>query len=64
MYVFMIVICVVGSLYGAEWMKWAHYMSYVFTFYTFLLMALVVYNVAFVYVQVGELSSFARVFDY
>lgn len=61
-YILMIVLCVVWSLYGAEWTKQAHYLSYVFSLYTFLLMALVVYNVVFVYVGVGEMSSFGSVF--
>lgn len=59
----MIMFCVVWSLYSAEWTKHAHFLSFVFSLYTYLLMGLVVYNVVWVYVGVEEMSSFASVFD-
>ena len=48
-YIFMILLCVVWSLYGTEWTKQAHYLSYIFSFYTFLILFLVIYNVVGVY---------------
>jgi hypothetical protein len=48
-YIFMILLCVVWSLFGTEWTKQAHYLSYIFSFYTFLLLFLVIYNVVGVY---------------
>lgn len=48
-YIFMIILCVTWSLFGMEWTKHAHYISYIFSFYTFLLMALVIFNVVGVY---------------
>jgi chitin synthase len=59
----MILLCVVWSLHGQEWTKQAHYLSYIFSFYTFLLMFLVLYNVVQVYIGVGFLQSFAQIFD-
>jgi hypothetical protein len=55
-YIFMIILSVVWSLYGTEWTKQAHYLSYIFSFYTFLLLALVIYNVVGVYLEVGFLG--------
>lgn len=51
-YIFMILLCVVWSLFGQEWTKKAHYLSYIFSFYTFLLLSLVIYNVVGVYLQI------------
>lgn len=48
-YIFMILLCVVWSLYGQEWTKKAHYLSYIFSFYTFLLLGMVIFNVVGVY---------------
>ena len=48
-YIFMIILSVTWSLFGTEWTKSAHYISYIFSFYTFLLMGLVIYNVTGVY---------------
>jgi hypothetical protein len=48
-YVFMIILSVTWSLFGTEWTKSAHYISYIFSFYTILLLALVIYNVTGVY---------------
>lgn len=57
LYIFMIILCVTWSLLGTEWTKHAHIISYIFSFYTFLLMVLVVYNVVGVYLQVDTFSS-------
>ena len=48
-YIFMVLLCVTWSLFGQEWTKQAHYLSYIFSFYTFLLLALVLFNVVGVY---------------
>jgi hypothetical protein len=57
LYIFMIILCVTWSLFGAEWTKHAHIISYIFSFYTVLLMVLVVYNVIGVYLQVSTLRD-------
>lgn len=62
-YIFMIILCVTWSLYGTQWTKQAHYLSYIFSFYTFLLMFLVIYNIVGVYLQVGFMDSFGSVFN-
>ena len=62
LYIFMILLCVVWSLYGQEWTKKAHYISYIFSFYTFLVLGLVIYNVAGVYIQTSYLTQFWDVF--
>lgn len=61
-YIFMVLLCVVWSLFGQEWTKKAHYLSYIFSFYTFVVLALVIYNVIGVYLQVDELGSFETIF--
>jgi cbb3-type cytochrome oxidase subunit 3 len=49
-YIFLVLLCVVWSLYGQEWTKKAQYISYIFSFYTFVLLGLVIYNVIVVYI--------------
>lgn len=61
-YIFMILLCVVWSLYGQEWTKKAHYLSYIFSFYTFLLLSLVIYNVVGVYLQIDYTKKFSDFF--
>lgn len=61
-YIFMILLCVVWSLFGQEWTKKAHYLSYIFSFYTFLLLSLVIYNVVGVYLQIDYTKKFFDLF--
>lgn len=58
LYIFMIILCVVWSLYGQEWTKKAYYLSYIFSVYTFLVLGLVIYNVVGVYLQIEYIKSF------
>jgi cellulose synthase/poly-beta-1,6-N-acetylglucosamine synthase-like glycosyltransferase len=62
-YICMVFICVTWSLFGQEWTKKAHTVSYVFSFYTFVVLALVVYNVVWVYLQIDTLGTFGNIFD-
>ena len=59
----MVMLSVIWSLFGQEWTKKAHRLSYIFSFYTFLVLALVIYNVVGVYLQIDELGSFYGIFD-
>ena len=56
-YIFMVTLCVVWSLFGQEWTKSAHYLSYIFSFYTFLLLALVLYNIVGVYFEIESIAT-------
>ena len=62
-YIFMIVLCVTWCLFVTQWTKQAHIISYIFSFYTFLLMALVVYNVVGVYLELNNKNGFSAVFS-
>lgn len=55
-------LCVIWSLFGQEWTKKAHFLSYIFSFYTFLVLALVIFNVLGVYLQIDQVSSFGDLF--
>lgn len=57
LYVFMILLCVVWSLFGQDWTRKAYFLSYIFSFYTFLLIGLVLYNVVGVYLQLQGAES-------
>jgi cellulose synthase/poly-beta-1,6-N-acetylglucosamine synthase-like glycosyltransferase len=61
-YIFMIILSVTWSLFGTEWTKKAHIISYVFSFYTIMLMALVIYNVTGVYLELDK-KSFTDIFN-
>lgn len=58
----MIILSVTWSLYGQEWTKQAHYLSYIFSFYTILLIGLVIYNVVEVYLQLNRINSISDLF--
>jgi hypothetical protein len=62
-YIFMILLSVTWSLFGQEWTKSAHYISYIFSFYTFMLMALVIYNVLMVYLEIDSVSGLGDIFS-
>ena len=62
LYIFMVMISVVWSLFGQEWTKKAHFLSYIFSFYTFLVLGLVIYNVVFVYMEIDTVTNFLELF--
>lgn len=45
---------VAGALTGAQWSKRAHTISAALSFFTFLLLGLVIYNVIFIYIRVAN----------
>ena len=51
------------SLFGTEWTKNAHFISYIFSFYTILLLGLVIYNVTRVYLQINNINGLGDVFS-
>ncbi len=59
----MILLCVTWSLFGTEWTKQAHFISYIFSFYTILLLALVIYNVTGVYLQIDKINGVGDIFS-
>ena len=61
-YIFMVLLCVTWSLFGQEWTKQAHYLSFIFSFYTFLLLALVLFNIVGVYFEMEQLNGFSDIF--
>jgi len=62
-YIFMILLCVTWSLFGTEWTKKAHWISFIFSFYTILLLALVIYNVTGVYLQIDKINGLGDIFS-
>jgi chitin synthase len=62
-YIFMIILCVTWSLFGTEWTKNAHFISYIFSFYTMLLLGLVIYNVLGVYLEINTITGIGQIFS-
>ena len=47
-------VAVGGSLTGTAWTERAHIISYILSFFTFLLLIMVIYNVLFVYLRIAD----------
>lgn len=47
---------VAGALTGKQWSKNAHYVSAALTFFTVLLLGLVIYNIIFIYIRISTFS--------
>lgn len=58
----MVMMCVIWSLFGQEWTKKAYYLSYIFSFYTFLVLGMVIYNVLGVYLGLENISNITALF--
>jgi hypothetical protein len=56
LYILTVVVCVGGSLMGVIWTKHAWKASLVFTFFTFLMLGLVIWNVVGVYIGTANLT--------